>query len=203
MPSSPPAVSLFASFPLLLLFPSPSYSHFCPPHSISLRDVAFDGRRFCWVTWHGWLSLVMGDVAFEVGNAAFDGGLERSFSSRPQDQRDINQISSRVFTCPAMPGVSKNRCGPHLCKCATRVCISHCSVGQPWAIHSENISNFLVIQFECRTIQNAPNSCLRLSQYISLSQLVYRELPSLPISIPASKILHREEYSSFLVVRKA
>jgi len=59
MPSSPPAVSLFASFPLLLPFPSPSYSRFCPPHSVSLRDMAFDGGRFCRVMWHG--PVVVGD----------------------------------------------------------------------------------------------------------------------------------------------
>jgi hypothetical protein len=43
--------------------PSPSYSCFCPPCSLGLRDMAFNGRRFCrvmctggcrwwWVTWH-------------------------------------------------------------------------------------------------------------------------------------------------------
>ena len=67
MPSSPPAVSSFSLLPPL---PSPSYSFFCPPRSLSLRDVAFDSGRFCCVTWHGRLSLAVGDVAF-------DGGVER------------------------------------------------------------------------------------------------------------------------------
>ena len=42
-------------FPFLLLTPPPSssYSHFYPPRSLSPRDVAFDGGRFCRVTWHG------------------------------------------------------------------------------------------------------------------------------------------------------
>jgi len=42
-------------FPFLLLTPPPSssYSHFYPPRSLSPRDVAFDGARFCRVTWHG------------------------------------------------------------------------------------------------------------------------------------------------------
>ena len=67
MPSSPPAVSPFSLLPPL---PSPSYSFFCPPRSLSLRDVAFNSRHFCCVTWHGWLLLAVGDMAF-------DGGVER------------------------------------------------------------------------------------------------------------------------------
>ena len=67
MPSSPPTVSPFSLLPPL---PSPSYSFFCPPRSLGLRDVAFDSRRFCCVTWHERLSLAVGDVAF-------DGGTER------------------------------------------------------------------------------------------------------------------------------
>jgi hypothetical protein len=41
-------------FPFLLLPPPPSlsYSHFYSPHSLGPRDVAFDGERFCRVTWH-------------------------------------------------------------------------------------------------------------------------------------------------------
>jgi hypothetical protein len=45
------------SCPFRILPPPPSPSHFCPPCSLSLRDVAFDGVRFCWVTWHGRLSF--------------------------------------------------------------------------------------------------------------------------------------------------
>jgi len=56
----PPAVS---SFSLLTPLPSPSYSLCCPPRSLGLRDVAFDGGRFCRVTWHGRLR----DVAFDGG----------------------------------------------------------------------------------------------------------------------------------------
>ena len=59
-PSSPPTVSSFSLFSPL---PSPSYSLFCTLRSLSLHDVAFDGGRFFWVTWHGWLLLVVGDVA--------------------------------------------------------------------------------------------------------------------------------------------
>jgi hypothetical protein len=58
-PSSPPAVSPFSLLPPL---PSPSYSLFCAPHSLGLRDVAFDGGRLCWVTWRGAV-VVGGDVA--------------------------------------------------------------------------------------------------------------------------------------------
>jgi hypothetical protein len=57
-------------FRLLPPPPSSSYSLFCPPRSLGLRDVAFDGGRFCRVTWHGRLSLAVGDVVF-------DGGAER------------------------------------------------------------------------------------------------------------------------------
>ena len=67
MPSSPPTVSPFSLLPPLS---SPSYTFFCPPHSLGLCDVAFDSGRFCRVTWHGQLSLAVGDVAF-------DGGVER------------------------------------------------------------------------------------------------------------------------------
>ena len=64
MPSSPPTVSSFSLLPPL---PSPSYSFFCPPRSLGLRDVAFNSGRFCHVMWHGQLSLVVGDVAFDSG----------------------------------------------------------------------------------------------------------------------------------------
>ena len=67
MPSSPPAVSPFSLLPPLS---SPSYSFFCPPRSLGLHDVVFNSGRFCHVTWHGRLSLVVGDVAF-------NGGVER------------------------------------------------------------------------------------------------------------------------------
>ena len=67
MPSSPPMVSPFSLLPPL---PSPSYSFFCPPRSLGLHDVAFNSRRFCCVTWHRRLLLVVGDVAF-------DGGMKR------------------------------------------------------------------------------------------------------------------------------
>ena len=50
--------------------PSSSYSRFCPPCSLGLCDVAFDGGRFCRMTWHRWLLFAVGDVAF-------DGGMER------------------------------------------------------------------------------------------------------------------------------
>ena len=61
---------LTRGFPFRLLPPSPSYSHFCLPRSLGLHDVAFTGRRFCCVMWHGRLLLAVGDVAF-------DGGPER------------------------------------------------------------------------------------------------------------------------------
>jgi len=67
MPSSPPVVSLFFSFPLLLPFPTP----ISPPCSLSLHDVAFDGGRFCQVMWHG--AVVIGS------DMAFESGLERSW----------------------------------------------------------------------------------------------------------------------------
>ena len=45
------------------LSPSPSYPLFCPPLSLSLHDVVFNGRPFCQVMWNGQLSLAVGDMA--------------------------------------------------------------------------------------------------------------------------------------------
>ena len=53
-------------FPFLVLppLPSPSYSRFYRPRSLRPCDVAFDGGRFCRVTWHGRLVVVRNDVAW-------------------------------------------------------------------------------------------------------------------------------------------
>ena len=101
MPSSPPTVSPFSLLPPL---PSPSYSFFCPPRSLSLRDVAFDSGRFCRVTWHGQLLLAVGDMAF-------DGGAERrslAVGDVPDDVRPHPSMrGGAVVAVCRMRGLSK------------------------------------------------------------------------------------------------
>jgi len=84
MPSSPPAVSLFFSFPLLLPFPTP----ISPPRSLSLHDVAFNGGHFCRVTWRG--AVVVG------GDAAFESGPERSWA--------VGDVADVIRPHPSMRG---------------------------------------------------------------------------------------------------